>query len=558
MKSLRCRFTCSIGSLSFALVGGGPLAAAPQTAANVVYVDDDAVGLADGSSWADAFPDLDMAVGAAAPGSELWVAAGTYTPTSGASAGIYVQKDLTLFGGFRGDEVFPEERAGLADATVLKVGGGATAMMFIANADVLIDGFSFEDGDNGSITCYSISDCNGGALEVWSGQVEIRDCRFRNNSADSLGGAVYIRYGDVTFRQCSFEGNSANVAGGAVAIEETGTAEFLGCSFRGNFSVTGGAVCDAYFSSSGTPSRFLNCVFTGNVAHVGGALFGFRPVFVGNCVFAGNSAGAGGGVYLFLEGAPLPGAIENSVFWGNADDTGSGEAAQLLIESSVGLQPTHQPVFFSCVQGWTGALSGTGSFSSDPELRDVLGPDGVAATGDEDLRLSATSPCIDAGDPSVGAEDACLPPALGTALNDVGAYGGPEACALVTAAAATLRTDSAGRNVAGYTALEPVIGRTWSAVVDNSILGDTAATILVYGAPADRYLAALDATLLVDVDPSAKLLTVPTLSGTGQVLFTADVPDDLMLQGLQAYTQGVGFGADGIHLHNAYDLVLGF
>ena len=49
----------------------------------MVYVDADAPGPGDGSSWADAYPSLAVALAAAAPDTEIWVAAGTYKPTAG-------------------------------------------------------------------------------------------------------------------------------------------------------------------------------------------------------------------------------------------------------------------------------------------------------------------------------------------------------------------------------------------------------------------------------------------------------------------------------------------
>jgi hypothetical protein len=65
--------------LSFALV---PLLVSSPIAAEVLRVDDDAPPGGDGSSWATAFHDLQLALAAARPGDEVWIAAGRYLPSA--------------------------------------------------------------------------------------------------------------------------------------------------------------------------------------------------------------------------------------------------------------------------------------------------------------------------------------------------------------------------------------------------------------------------------------------------------------------------------------------
>ena len=48
------------------------------------------------------------------------------------------------------------------------------------------------------------------------------------------------------------------------------------------------------------------------------------------------------------------------------------------------------------IQG--GGFPGTGNLDIDPMFVDPLGPDGLPGTVDDDLRLQAVSPCIDAAD----------------------------------------------------------------------------------------------------------------------------------------------------------------
>jgi hypothetical protein len=51
--------------------------------ATVIYVKWDAAGANNGTSWEDAYMDLQTAIGAAIDGDTIWVAGGTYKPTGG-------------------------------------------------------------------------------------------------------------------------------------------------------------------------------------------------------------------------------------------------------------------------------------------------------------------------------------------------------------------------------------------------------------------------------------------------------------------------------------------
>ena len=143
------------------------------------------------------------------------------------------------------------------------------------------------------------------------------------------------------------------------------------------------------YNSGGNPT-LTDCVFTRNSAagDGGGLCTRFDPTPpVGttliHCTFFGNEAnnGHGGGVF----NADIAGTFSNSIFWANSDITGVGELAQIH-------QSFELPVVnYSCIQGLSGALGGTGNIADDPLFVDP-------AAGD--YHLSADSPCIDAGDPA--------------------------------------------------------------------------------------------------------------------------------------------------------------
>ncbi len=77
----------------------------------IFYVDQNATGANNGTSWAHAFPGLQSALTAAGPGDEIDVAQGTYYPENDESANptpadprtktFFINKNIALFGGFK-------------------------------------------------------------------------------------------------------------------------------------------------------------------------------------------------------------------------------------------------------------------------------------------------------------------------------------------------------------------------------------------------------------------------------------------------------------------------
>lgn len=87
-----------------------------------VYVDASATGSNNGSSFTDAYTDLNTAL-ANKPGKEIWIAAGTYIPTqSGATDREYsfsIPANTKLYGGFNGTEIDLSQRNPSANITIL-------------------------------------------------------------------------------------------------------------------------------------------------------------------------------------------------------------------------------------------------------------------------------------------------------------------------------------------------------------------------------------------------------------------------------------------------------
>ena len=92
-----------------ALAFGLPLAA---TAQPILYVDADASGADDGSSWTNAFEELDEALDAAESGAQIWVAEGVYYPTDDPerAESFFLKSGVAVYGGFTGTETSLDQR----------------------------------------------------------------------------------------------------------------------------------------------------------------------------------------------------------------------------------------------------------------------------------------------------------------------------------------------------------------------------------------------------------------------------------------------------------------
>ena len=75
-----------------------------EPGSTVVYVDHQASGLNNGTSWVDAFTDLSTALELADEYSEIWVAAGTYFPGNVRSGSFVLPGNIQVLGGFKGNE----------------------------------------------------------------------------------------------------------------------------------------------------------------------------------------------------------------------------------------------------------------------------------------------------------------------------------------------------------------------------------------------------------------------------------------------------------------------
>lgn len=295
-------------------------------------------------------------------------------------------------------------------------GNGAGVYAF--SSTVTFTGSSFVD---------NYASVSGGGLSTIAGTLSLTACSFLDNSALIQGGGIHAFFTAIVVHDCLFDGNivinesGAANDGGAGAFLDNVSGRFVRCSFIGNITSDDGA---GLMNLNNTPD-LISCKFAENYsAAYGGAIFNNRNLRLSNCAFIGNSAfqrggaiytvssgpivtnctfsrnkvyasGLGGGVYGTSGSVPV---LRNSIFWGNTDSTGSGEAAQVSLQSGT------PSINYCCVQGWTGALGGTGNTSYGPQFVDFDGVDNIPGTADDDLHILPGSPCVNA------ASNSLLPP----------------------------------------------------------------------------------------------------------------------------------------------------
>ena len=87
--------------------------------AEIIYVNSTATGMDNGTSWENAYTDLQDALMNADQGDSILVAAGTYLPGTASNATFLIDKNLTLLGGFPAAGGTLEERDPAAHETIL-------------------------------------------------------------------------------------------------------------------------------------------------------------------------------------------------------------------------------------------------------------------------------------------------------------------------------------------------------------------------------------------------------------------------------------------------------
>ena len=326
------------------------------------YVDVTADPNGSGTSWGQAFDDLQDALAEANDGDEIWVAEGTYKPTDGADRTISFEliNSVGVYGGFFGTESYRNQRDWTQYPTILSgdinepddQSDNSYHVVKGANGAAL-DGFTVTGGNANGSGANSL----GGGMYNWQTSPTVANCTFSGNLAGDCGGGMLNYKASPTITNCTFIDNSASSDGGGIFMYNYGckSSAINNCTITQNNSGNDGGGMYCAFSSptisnctivdnnstgegggvycENSSPVITNCAFADNSAYDGGGFYniydnsaGESHPIITNCVFSENEAQNIGGGIRFALYYPIFAELTNCTFYGNEAYRGGGMA----------------------------------------------------------------------------------------------------------------------------------------------------------------------------------------------------------------------------------------
>jgi hypothetical protein len=318
--------------VGLALAACLPAAPMRSAAADVIYVDDSAppppAGANDGSSWENAFLDLQDALAVAQSGDEVRVAQGLYRPgplESPRSETFSLGHGIVLQGGYAG--------FGAMDPDALDPALFVSAL----SGDILGDDVPTLPPDFGTYADNALH-----VVTVGPGvSAIIRGVTVRGGSADATrepdgrGGGILAIGADLHVHDVILEANRATWLGGGAAFggddAQPGALSMVGCVIRHN-RVTYVGVCKGGGVSVSAPASISNCLFEFNVAGGAGSGGGLDAsnASLTACTFRDNHAGEDAGALELDDGTMIDCLLlQNTAGWGGGAMLSSGTIVAL-------------------------------------------------------------------------------------------------------------------------------------------------------------------------------------------------------------------------------------
>jgi len=358
-----------------------------------IYVDRDATGRNNGMSWDNAYTDLQSALARAGGcSSEIWVAEGTYRPTTEPNnlATFELIDGVPVYGGFAGNETTLSQRNWVTNETILSgdikgdgegnIGDDVDYVVTAWNVGqtAIIDGFTIKRSYKASIKIDSSSPTirhnkitqnkEKGIQCINQSSANITNCQIQNNGSDG----IYCQDSHSNITDCLIEDNG----GDGIYNKGPSSAVITNNIIRRNNS--NGIYCADILSGAEIKNNWIHnngTATTGSGIHIYNSSEPTVKATVRNNTIVNNAA-CGINSYYAQDAN-----VSNCIIWGN-------KSGQLY--SAYG---TFDDVTYCCIQGDT-VYPGEGNIDDYPcfidDLNDfhLIGPDSP---------YGSKSPCIDKG-----------------------------------------------------------------------------------------------------------------------------------------------------------------
>lgn len=355
--------------------------------ATIIYVDASKTsGLNNGTAWNNAYISFQSALDSALSGDEIWVAKGTYKPSSAydlTNTSRYyhfrMKNNVAIYGGFSGIETTVSQRTnfglGQINETILSgdlngddiiTGNGATLSFsnngencyhvfyhpsgLALNNTAILDGFTIKGGNANDVHPNE----NGGAMYNIGASPTLKNICITTNFSDYTGGGISNQSSSSTYGNISFIRNQSDYGGGIYSLDSY--IIIRNSIVAGNkVAEYGGGLC-----SNNTAHILENLTITNNVANIGGGIYtAYAPFNLSNCIVWANTAILSGNEVGAFDGGSIN--YNYSCYKDGLNDE------------------------------WisNGNISKINSISSNPNFANVY---------EEDFRIAGNSPCADTGD----------------------------------------------------------------------------------------------------------------------------------------------------------------
>ncbi|MCP9767172.1 hypothetical protein EGI22_04570 [Lacihabitans sp. LS3-19] len=342
---------------------------------SIIYVNKSASGINNGSSWSNAYTDLQTAINANTCGTaDIWVAAGNYFPLTAPDGTIsdprdkafYLDLDMKIYGRFAGSETSLSQRNLAANQTILSGD--------INQDDLLV----------GSGSTLAISNNNENLFHVFitnslTSNAQIDGFMIASGNADNSISQLYFSTG----------GFNKNIGGGILNVNSSPT--LVNILLKANSAEYGGGIAN----DENAAPKIINVLLIKNKANSGGGLYNqySSPTIINSTFSANRSTNENGGAISNFSGTslrPMNPIIKNSIIW----DNGEYQNVSSEVSNSPYVLNTYSNTILRGSGGSSNWISNLGinagsNLDIDPVFTNPI---------NEDYSLSNCSPAIDAAD----------------------------------------------------------------------------------------------------------------------------------------------------------------